>query len=70
MAQLTALQRAYLLGFRKVRAQARVECEEMADLFFGTLDELQARCATFGMKRLHQIDRAIAAQREEWMLLN
>ena len=38
--RLPALQRAYLMGYRRAKAQARQEREELADMFFETLGEI------------------------------
>jgi len=59
-------QRAYLMGYRRANAQAKVEREEMADRFFSALSEIHEELN--GIKdealRLRQIDQAIATERD------
>ena len=70
--RLPALQRAYLMGYRRAKAQARQEREELADMFFETLGEIHSELSGVRneITRLHQIDAAIATEREPWTLLN
>ena len=58
--RLTPLQRAYLMGFRRAKALAKREREELADQFFQTLGEIHSELSDMKneVARVRAIGRA------------
>jgi len=72
MKRLSLMQRGYMMGLRRARAQAQREMNEMADEFEGALAEIHAemRGVRDELARLRTLDDAILAERDPTMRLN
>lgn len=66
------MQRAYLIGFRRAKARAKVERERLAHEFYEVLDDVHAelRGVRNEIARQHRINEAIAVERDPTMWLN
>ena len=64
--------RCLVAGYRIARAQAKKEREEMAEVFFRTLNEIHEELSAVRgeIARMHDIDQAIATEREPWQRLH
>jgi SMC interacting uncharacterized protein involved in chromosome segregation len=70
---LTARERRCLvLGYRIAKVEAERKREAMASGFFATLAEIHEELSDVRneITRLHQIDQAIATEREPWRRLH
>ena len=72
MKRLSQLQRAYLMGLRRARAQAQREMNDMADRFEETLAGIHAdmRGVRDELGRLRTLDDAILGERDPMAWLN
>jgi hypothetical protein len=66
------MQRGFLMGLRRARAQAQRERDEMADEFEGLLAEIHAemRGVRDELGRSRMLDNAMLAERDPTMWLN
>ena len=66
------MQRAYLIGFRRAKARAKVEREQIADEFYEVLDDIHAepRGVRSEIARRHAINEAAEVVRDPTMWLN
>ena len=72
MKRLSAMQRGYMMGLRRARAQAQRERDKMADEFENVIADIHAemRGVRDELARLRMIDNAILAERDPTMWLN
>jgi len=64
--------RCLIAGYRIAKAQAKREREQLADMFFATLDEVKTELGDMRneVSRMRAIERAAAVERDPWTLLN
>ena len=72
MKRLSPMQRGFLMGLRRARAQAQRELNDQADRFENVIGEIHAemRGVRDELGRLRMLDNAILAERDPTMWLN
>ena len=74
MRRLSPLQRGYLLGLRRARAQAQRQRDDLAERFEDVIDKIhgEMRSVRNELARLRMLDNAILAERDAdaWQQLN
>ena len=72
MRRLSPLQRGYMMGLRRARAQAQRELNDQADRFEDVIAEVHAEMRDVGVElgRLRTFDNAILAERDSTMWSN